>query len=269
MKPGPAENRPPGDGPGTDPDPARGGWPVRRWIAVIALIYAAHLALVFLFGEEKTPTPRAIANVPSLSLAPVADERIALEDPTLFALPHRRDFGSPVWLKTPEVKLPSFRWTEPLRPLALPEEGLGATFLQMMKSHSPAISPLEFTPATVLSLSPQLTESGPPKNSTLRIEGGLAQRLISAPLNLTNWPYSELIAPSVVQVLVDPSGTVASTVLLPPGSGYAPTDQYDAADQYALALARTLHFTPASELTLGRIYFNWQTVPPPSAPHEP
>ena len=269
MKTSPAANPLSGNDPKTDLSPAEVGWPLRRWIAVIALIYAAHLALVFLFGEEKMPAPRAVANVPTLSLAPMADERIALEDPTLFALPHRRDFSSPVWLKTPEVQPPSFRWTEPQRPLALPEEGLGATFLQMMKSHSPAISPLEFTPAPVLSLSPPWAESGPPKNSSLRIEGGLAQRLMSAPLHLTNWPYSELIAPSVVQVLVDPSGTVASTVLLPPGSGYAPTDQYDAADQYALALARTLHFTPASELTLGRIYFNWQTVPPPSAPHEP
>ncbi len=70
-----------------------------------------------------------------------------------------------------------------------------------------------------------------------------------------------MIAPSKVQVLVDTAGNVVSTVLLPPDSGFAAADQYDQADQRALELARALRFTPSPRLTVGRLIFNWHTVP--------
>jgi TonB family protein len=64
-----------------------------------------------------------------------------------------------------------------------------------------------------------------------------------------------VIAPSVVQVLVDPSGDVASTALLE-SSGFKD------ADDKALELARAARFAPSSQLTLGELIFNWHTVPP-------
>jgi len=39
------------------------------------------------------------------------------------------------------------------------------------------------------------------------------------------------------------------------------TSGYDAADQQALELARTLQFVPADKLMFGEIIFNWHTVP--------
>jgi TonB family protein len=72
--------------------------------------------------------------------------------------------------------------------------------------------------------------------------------------------YNDVIAPTVVQVLVDAAGHIVSTVMLA-GSGV------DSADQRALDLARAARFFPASGPALGRIIFNWHTVPAPvSAP---
>jgi hypothetical protein len=102
------------------------------------------------------------------------------------------------------------------------------------------------------------------QNSTLRVEGELAQRQLPSQINLTNWPYANVIAPSKVQVLVDAAGNVVSTVLLPPDSGFTAADQYEKADQRALELARAARFAPSSHLTVGRMIFNWHTVPPPA-----
>ena len=89
----------------------------------------------------------------------------------------------------------------------------------------------------------------------MQIEGELAQRQLPSEISLTNWPYADVLQPCVVQVLVDAAGNVVSTVILT-SSGY------DAADQRALELARALSFKPASRLAVGRVIFNWHTVPP-------
>ena len=45
---------------------------------------------------------------------------------------------------------------------------------------------------------------------------------------------------------------------------FAAANQYDQADQRALEIARAMRFTPSSRLTIGRMIFNWHTVPPPA-----
>ncbi len=242
------------------------GWTPNRWLAVIALVFATHIALIFLFGEKKEIVPDAVANVPTLKLANDSDELLALNDPTLFALPHQRDFASAAWLKMTAVKQPSFRWTESPQPLPLSAHGLGATFGQFMRTNFFASQPLDFKPATELSTPTLPIETAPAQNSTMQIEGELTQRQLPSQINLTNWPYADVIAPSKVQALVDAGGNVVSTVLLPPDNGFTAADYYDAANQRALEIARALRFTPAARLTFGRIIFNWHTVPPTASP---
>jgi hypothetical protein len=108
-------------------------------------------------------------------------------------------------------------------------------------------------------LPPAFTE-----NSTLRIEGELAQRPWINPVGLTNLPYADVIVPSRVQVLVDALGDVVSAVLLPPDDSEVAASHYDAADQRALELARAARFAPSSRLAIGRLIFNWRTVAPPA-----
>jgi TonB family protein len=211
--------------------------------------------LVFLFGEKKPAVPRAVTNVPLLTLANEADELLALNDPTLFALPHQRDFAAAGWLNIQTNPPPDFRYTEPPRWLPLSADGLGAAFGRLMPANSLVNPPLDFKPAPMLITPATPMEPALPPTSTMQIEGELAPRQLPAPISLTNWPFADVLSPCVVQVLVDAAGNVVSTVVLK-------SSDYKDADDKALELARTLRFKPAASLTIGQVTFNWHTVPP-------
>jgi hypothetical protein len=242
----------------------KGPWTRGRWLTLIALVFAAHVALLFVFGGRKQIVPRAVTNVPTLKLADDSSELLALNDPTLFALPHPGDFASAIQVQTSVLKQPSFRWTEPPGELTLSAQELGTVFNEFMQTNRFTGFELQLKPPLKLSAPGLPIEPALAQNSTLRVEGELAQRRLPSQINLTNWPYANVIAPSKVQVLVNAAGNVVSTVLLPPDSGFTAADQYEKADQRALELARAMRFTPSSRLTVGRMIFNWHTVPPPA-----
>jgi hypothetical protein len=243
------------------PKPPREGWSGTRWLAVILLAFAAHAGFILTFGENKTPAPRAVINVPTLGLAHATDELVALNDPTLFARPQHLDFAATAGLNLPEVKPPSFRWTEPPRWLPLAADGLGAAFGEFLQTNFFAGHQLDFKPAQELSTPGLPVEPALAQNSTMQIEGGLAQRELPSEISLTNWPYPDVLAPCMVQVLVDAAGNVVSAVVLPSENGLTADSHYEAADQRALEVARALRFKPASQPTVGQIIFNWHTVP--------
>jgi TonB family protein len=224
---------------------------------LIALVFAAHVALLYVLGGRKQIVPRAVTNVPALRLADHSSELLALNDPTLFALPHPGDFAAAIQVPVSVLKQPLFRWTEPPGELALSGQELGTVFDEFMQTNRFAGFELQLKPPLKLSTLELPVQPAPAQNSTLRVQGELAQRQLPAPIDLTNWPYADVLAPSVVQAVVDAAGNVFSTVLLSPSG-------YDAADQRALELARAMRFTPSSHLTVGRMVFNWRTVPPPA-----
>jgi len=242
-------------GTGSPPEGRRRGWSRQRWLISVALIFAAQVALVFALGEKHFPSARAVGRVPQLILADRASETMALDDPTLFALPHANDFASVAWTNILFAKQPA-----PPGELRSPgAENLGADFIGFMRTNPFAAPRLDFKPGPklsepLLSLLPAFASI-----STLQIEGELAQRKWLNSVSPTNWAYADVIAPSRVQVLVDADGHVVSAVLLPPDN---PGDVRDAvADKHALELARAAQFEPASHLTVGRLIFNWHTVP--------
>jgi hypothetical protein len=232
---------------------------------LVALVFAAQVALIFALGEKQFPAPRAVVNVPQLTLADNSSELIALDDPTLFALPHANDFAPAVLSEMAVSPQPPFRWTAPPGKLLVPAvENLGAVFTQFMQTNQFAAPLLDFKPEPKLSepVLPMLPSFA--ENSALRIEGELAERKWLNPVGLTNWPYADVIAPSRVQVLVDAMGNVVSAVLLPPDDPGEAASHYDAADQQALELARTARFSPSSRLAIGQLVFDWRTVAPPA-----
>jgi hypothetical protein len=249
------------------PKPPREGWSGTRWLAVILLAFAAHAGFILTFGENKPAAPRVVTNVPTLRLTNARDELIALNDPTLFALPQHLDFANADGLNLPEVKPPSFRWTEPPRWLPLAADGLGAMFSEFLQTNFVAGHRLDFKPAPELSAPGLPVVSALAQNSTMQIMGELARRELPSEISLTNWPYPNVLAPCVVQVLVDATGNVVSAVVLPSENGLAADEHYEAADQRALEAARALRFKPASQPAVGQIIFNWHTVPvvPPTA----
>jgi hypothetical protein len=146
----------------------------------------------------------------------------------------------------------------------LSADELGLAFNQFMQTNHFAGFELQLKSPVKLSAPGLTVESALGQTSTLLIQDGLAQRRLLDPINLPSWPYANVIAPSKVQVLVNEAGNVISTALLPPDSGFTVADQYDRADQRALELVRAARFAPASRLTVGRMIFNWHTVPPPA-----
>jgi TonB family protein len=250
MNPAPLEPRP---------------WSRGRWWTLIALVFAAHVGLIFALGDRKPLAPRPPALAPVLRLATGPNELLALTDPTLFALPHPAGFAGAVWRWRPEVTVQPFRWTEPPRPLRLSAEKLGDRFAQFMQTNrlarfEPALAPAPETgPAVVPAFSPAALAP-----STVRLGDGLAGRRWLNPPRLGAWPAPDLLTNCVVSVLVRPDGGVTSAKLLPPGSGSAE------ADQFALAAARTARFTPltrgAAEPAVGTLIFEWQTLPMTNAP---
>jgi hypothetical protein len=143
----------------------------------------------------------------------------------------------------------------------LATENLGVAFQQFMRTNYFAGPPLNFKPSPKFSTPVLPVETPLAQNSMLQIGGELAQRRLLNEINPPSLPCNDVIAPSVVQVLVDTAGNVVSAVLLTPSG-------FDAADQRSLALARTAHFTPSAGLTVGRMIFSWHTVPVPTTTNE-
>lgn len=242
-------------------------WSRQRWWTLIVLVLSTHVALIVALGDRKPLVVRPPAPAPMLRLGSDRDEVIGLNDPTLFALPHRQGFAGAAWLQVPETKFPPFRWMEPARLLALPAEKLGAAFAQFLQTNAPARFEIEIKPAAEL-IVPTAPEIGPSPvgRSTLRITGGLAGRRLLNPPELPSWPAAGLLTNSVVQVLVGAEGYVMSPPILLVRSGSGSPE----ADQQALRIARASRFEPqrqaGNKLTLGVIVFEWHTVPTTNAP---
>ena len=255
--------------------PGKAGWSLNRWFALIALVFAAHIGLLFAFGARQPVVPRPATGVPRLKLAGNTEgmlalndpalELLALNDPTLFALPHPGDFVTATWLSAPVVNPPSFYWTEPTNWLSLSADELLTVFNGFMQTNRVAGVALQLKPPVQLGTPLPSIEPAFAPNSTMRIEGDLAQRQLLTPMvDLPSWPYADVIAPSRVQALVDEAGDVVSAVLLPSDNNLEALSHYDAADQRALELARAARFAPGPRLTLGRMIFTWRTVPLPA-----
>jgi TonB family protein len=247
---------PAGGGLATPKLQCEGGWLLSRWLMLVALVFVAHVALIVAFGERKPAAPRAVTNIPELKLATSSAEWLALNDPTLFAQPNLAGFAGPAWLEPPHMEFHRQEWTESPRWLPLPVTELGGTFSQFMLTNRFVASQFELKPPTEFIAPVTLIEPDLAKTSTLRIEGGLTQRRLLTPISLQSWPDDDVLAPSVVQALVDAKGNVISVVLLS-SSGL------EAANQRALELIRAARFAPSPGLTIGRFVFNWHTVAPP------
>jgi hypothetical protein len=246
-----------------EPGPRRpGSWPPSRWLFLIVLVLAAHLALVFFFGARKPITPRSATGAPNLELSADSSEWLLLNNPTLFALPNIEGFAGPAWLEPAHVQFHPLEWTESPRWWPLSAGDLGNVFSRFMQTNRFAGFKFDLKPSArftvpLVPLEPKFASA-----STLRIEGDIAGRPLLTSMKLPSWPCADLIAPSTVQVLVNAAGYVISAVVLPPHNSGEVRDVD--ADRRALELARTARFATGPDLTLGKLIFNWRTVPPPA-----
>jgi len=247
------------------------GWAQRRWLMTVLLIFIVQLGLIFGLSDKTRPRARPSGAAPMLRLrAPGSSEVLDLMDPTWFALPHRQGFSGAAWMTAPDFPTNKFSWSEELRPLGLRTQDLGSAFNRFVATNDFAgfqtLAPPE--PSLVL---PPFTRVGVPSSSSLRIEGRLGQRRLLTRLSLTNWPHTDLLTNSVVQLLVDAEGRPVSGGTLLSSSGLP------AADQRALELATAARFNSVAEsgpagatgrLIWGTLIFEWKklSLPATNAP---
>lgn len=238
--------------------PAEANHTGRRIIFLAALFFIAQFLLVNFFGAKKQNVPRAVTHAPHFQLASEANEIIALGDPTLFALPHAHDFSAKIWIQIPTPTAPDFRSHEPLHCLLLDSNNLGTALNNYLLTNAAALTPLKFKPEPEVEVPTVSVQAFFPTNSALQISGALAQRKLLASIAVPTLALPDVIAPSRVQLLVLPDGTVFSAVLLE-SCLYA--DASIKPDQLALQLANAAQFAPADQLMFGEMIFKWHTQP--------
>jgi TonB family protein len=263
MSPLPADSPalppPPADGWLAGPKRPREGWTNRKFVLVLLVVFAFHIALIFLFATKKPVAPRPVANVPHLQLADDANEFIALGDPTLFARPNTHDPLTAFWRSVPPVPRPNFHRPDPPRYLPVAAESFGAAFTDFMRGLRPPEFALNFKPDPELAPPDFVWDNPVPTATTMEITGELAGRTLLTGSALPSLPLNDVIPPSKIQVLVSEEGNVDSAVVLD-------SNPYNAADQRALRLALRLRFAPAPRLMFGEIIFTWHTVPTNALP---
>lgn len=249
-------------------------WTWMYWLTAIAIVFAGHIALLYVFGLHKPAAPPPVKNVPSLALAAESSgDWLSLNNATLFAQPDRNGFAGPMWA-VPSLPYHPQQWNDLPNFLLLPAGELGSTFHNFVQTNHFAGVHFEFNQPPPLAVQVLPVQLPLKRTSTLQIQGEIAKRPLLKAISFPTWHFADVIAPSIVQVLVDAAGRVVSAVLLPPENvSQASVVQYPEADKTAVELARAAHFAPLksadasvasnplSQLTVGRLIFNWQTVP--------
>lgn len=246
-------------------------WSRRRWWGMVTLVFIVQLALVFWLGSTAPIHPRPVSSNLTFRFAGTgAAELLAVTDPTLFALPHRQNRVMPARAASPRPAHQFSPWPTRTNQL-LPVLGQANTvFNPLVETNDFTALQLPVRPRslpTIPNLPPPVTLAG---QSELHLEGNLAGRRLIAPLELKSWPYPDILASSVVEVLVDAEGRPVLSRLI--SSSGLP-----AADQHALEQAKAARFEPAdrspsgadsnetARLSSGRMTFRWYTVPSPPA----
>ncbi len=149
-----------------------GAWYGKKLLLLIALAFLVHLGLIWFFGAKTQIVPRRVSHVPRLQLASDGNPVIALEDPTLFALPNRKDFSSVSWAKVPVASEPSFQWIESPRWLAPETNRPAATFGQFAPAPRRLEMVEEVKPPPAMAGTPAQMGGAMPISSSLIILGG-------------------------------------------------------------------------------------------------
>ncbi len=250
-------------------------WLTGRWWAAIAFVFTVQVVLFQLTQNRPPLASRKAAAAPIIRISyHQPREWFVLEDPTLFALPHYQGFSGPAWLQIPPFEFRPSDWSEPARLLSLPALELGTRFVNYVQTNHPPAFPTIVVREPRLALPDTVAPAPLIVHSAVRIEGDLAGRRLLSRFVLPAWPYTDLLTNSVVQMLVDARGNPVSAVLLPPGNSSRDTNAPSPrrADQLALDLAKSARFealpaaafpNPSAGLTVGRMIFQWETVPPP------
>ena len=247
----------------------RRGVRLKLWIAV-GLVFAAQVAIVFWMGNPPASKRLPPPPVPVIHMTE-ASELLALQDPTLFVLPHRENFSGAAWLNVAPRNFSPTNWTEAPRPLELPEQQLGAAFVAFMQTNRPP----RFQPRIDSGLdtpdAPPLPSISTP--SRLRVEGDLTRLRLLTPLRLPPQTNSDLLTNTVIQLVVDAHGIPFSSVILTrcgnDGVDKQALTNFAKAVRFAPPEAESLRTVVPNQMISGKLIFEWQTMPSNAPPVNP
>jgi hypothetical protein len=246
------------------PAPEKSGWSRARWTLVILFIAAVQTAAVFFFSAPAERT-RIAEPSPAFRLAQgLETDFLALNDPTLFALPHREGFSGLAWLSPIPVAYKTNDWSQAPEFLPLANEPLVGVFQNLfVTNQAESAQALRLDPIRILLPRTEQLDNQEAGRSTLRWTGELAHRPIRKELVLPLIQTDTLVTNTEVQVLVGADGWPLSFTLLNPGP---PTP----ADQEALELIRQVRFEPLPadpqtplnrQVMFGIAVFEWAAAP--------
>jgi hypothetical protein len=240
----------------------------------VALVFAAQVAVVFWAGNPPPAKPLPTVPVPVVHIAAAESQALlALQDPTLFVLPHRDNFSGDAWLNLRPLEFSPTNWTEPARPLELSPPELGAAFVAFMQTNPPPVfqpridSGLDTAEATA----PPMPSLSVP--SRLRVEGDLARLRLLTPLHLPPQTNSDLLTNTVIQLEVDAQGNpFSATIWAKSGSDGADSEaltNFAKAVRFAPPEPAALGTVPPDKMISGKLIFEWQTMPSNALPAIP
>jgi hypothetical protein len=243
-------------------------WSKLRWLLTVLSIFTGQFLLLLLFSNPELAPPAEPAFNPRFQFIAAAPHHPelrsnrAVNDPTLFALPHPMGFSEPLWRRAPSIEYQLTNSTLPPRWLEPAPQTFGETFSRFVEEtaaggfFSTHPSP---APQGALALPSAPARAG----SHLRVIGELAGRPLLNPPNLPAIPHHQILTNTVVRVTVNPEGEALAVLLSGSGSNEA--------DQMALRLARSSRFAPlenSAPIMAGQLIFEW-SVPTGEEPNPP
>jgi len=244
------------------------------WIWGFVFLFLVHAFAIFWFADRREGRPvwQKPAAFLYLSSEPEMDRRVtdlaALQEPTLFALPHPRGFSGSAWLNfRPQV--PTLNDTSaPPEWLALPLEQLGGVLNAYSATNRPSEEQLLASLRATRTVEVRIPDEPVMTTTTIRVEGPLASRRLLGTPPLPSAAHTDVLRPTVVVVSVNGDGVVETASL-------AGESGLNTADARAVTLARRVEFEPApirdarvrttAPPTIGRLIFTWHVVSPTNA----
>ena len=239
------------------------GWtPTRRAVVslVLAGVLAAGVAGLTRWPELPSPQPPGSARL-HLDLGrdgTMASSFLLESDPTQFALSDPQGFSGAAERALPRGDYELAEFTEPptwlsVDPLARRAGRVPLLAAPPAPARNEAVPALEGEPPAPALL---------PETSQATVRGGLVDRPLAVALDVPSWVSAEPLSATVVEIGVTPEGDVLlARAVVPCGM--------KAADDAAVALARTARFAPkgetprtgdlaTTELAWGELVFQWR-----------
>jgi hypothetical protein len=242
-------------------------WSRRRWLGLVGFALIVQVLLVFSLSDRSPLVRRQPGRMmqthygdPHRASAALIEFQ-ALEDPTLYALPSARGFAGAAWAQATDFPPPPLEWDEGVRWLTNSPGALShGVYARLTPPSAPNSIPARKPPPRLMEVA--VAPLPLASQSTLRIEGALAQRSLLTPLVLPSIAHSNLLTNAVVQLCVTADGEPFSAVLLQ-------SCGLKSADAKALELAVSARFAaqPAAKGewvevggSWGELVFQWHTV---------